>query len=273
LLESELFGHEKGAFTGAVDRRKGRFELADRGTIFLDEVGELEPATQKKLLRVLQLGQFERVGGQATIQVDARVIAATNIDLEAAVGDGRFREDLYYRLNVVRIDLPPLRSRREDIPALAAHFLDRYREPSGAQHKISQAALERLMAHPWPGNVRQLENAIHRAAVLARGPMITVEDLELDAPAPHQATITLDVDALVRAGGTMDAIRAAAEAAAARAALRLEGGDPSAAAARLGVSQARLEILAGTGTGAGGDAGDRNEAPRVAASESRQAGR
>ena len=180
LLESELFGHEKGAFTGAVERRKGRFELANKGTIFLDEIGELSMSTQKKLLRVLQFGAFERVGGTVTIESDVRVLAATNRDLEADVAAGQFREDLYYRLNVIRVGLPPLRDRKEDIPSLVAHFLDRYRYAGGSPPtKISQEAMEAMMAGDWPGNVRQLENAIQRAVVLSAGRMIAPEHLEM----------------------------------------------------------------------------------------------
>jgi two-component system, NtrC family, response regulator AtoC len=229
LLESELFGHEKGAFTGAVARRKGRFELADGGTIFLDEVGDLSANTQKRLLRVLQSGSFERVGGSATVSSDTRLVAATNRDLEADVAEGRFREDLYYRLNVIRIDLPPLRERRDDIPALLAHFLDCYRPaPDAPPRKISQEAVTQLMAHDWPGNVRQLENAVLRAVVLASGPVITPDDLDLMTPAAAEPS--LDIEALVRDGVPLKQVLADVEKRMIAAALRQSGGNRSEAA-------------------------------------------
>jgi two-component system response regulator AtoC len=197
LLESELFGHEKGAFTGAVARRKGRFELADGGTIFLDEVGELDFGSQKKLLRVVQFGEFERVGGTVTIHTDARVVAATNKDLPAEVAAGRFREDLFYRLNVVRIDLPPLRDRPDDIPALVAHFLDSYRPAPGKDPvKMGREAMRQIMEYDWPGNVRQLENVIQRAVVLSADGVVDDDDLELSAPLPER--VGLDIAGLVR---------------------------------------------------------------------------
>jgi DNA-binding NtrC family response regulator len=178
LLESELFGHERGSFTGAVARRDGRFQQADRGTLFLDEIGEISPATQIKLLRFLQEHEFERVGGNQTIKVDVRVIAATNRDLLQRVKNGQFREDLYYRLNVVTIDIPPLRSRTSDIPLLAAHFLERYAKENGkAIRGFADEALERLVRYPWPGNVRELENAVERAVVVTRGDQVRPEDL------------------------------------------------------------------------------------------------
>jgi two-component system response regulator AtoC len=183
LLESELFGHEKGAFTGAVSQRKGRFELADGGSIFLDEVGEMSPNTQKKLLRVLQFGEFQRVGGSETLHTDVRVIAATNKNLEHEVEEGRFRDDLYYRLNVIRIAMPPLRERVEDIALLTTHFLDRHRyRPGWPPTKISEEALRLLLEYSWPGNVRQLENTIERAVVLAQGKLITPQHIALDSP-------------------------------------------------------------------------------------------
>ena len=183
LLESELFGHEKGAFTGAVSQRKGRFELADGGTIFLDEVGEMSPNTQKKLLRMLQQGEFQRVGGSEALHTDVRVIAATNKNLEREVEEDRFRDDLYYRLNVIRITVPPLRERREDIPLLTTHFLDRYRyRPGLPPTKISEEALKLLMEYSWPGNVRQLENSIERAVVLSQGKLVTAQHIALESP-------------------------------------------------------------------------------------------
>ncbi len=178
LLESELFGHEKGSFTGAAGRREGRFELAHRGTLFLDEIGEISPSIQVKLLRFLQEHEFERVGGNQTIKVDVRIVAATNRNLLERVKQGLFREDLYYRLNVVTIEMPPLRARVSDVPLLASHFLAKYgQENDRPLSGISDAALERLAAYSWPGNVRELENAIERAVVIARGEQIRVEDL------------------------------------------------------------------------------------------------
>ena len=178
LLESELFGHERGAFTGAVARKEGRFELADGGTLFMDEIGDISVAMQAKLLRVLQSGEFERVGGTRTLKVDVRVVAATNTDLAALVREKRFREDLYYRLNVITIQLPPLRDRQEDIPLLAHHFLRRYTvknaKPLGG---FTEEAMDLLQTYAWPGNVRELENAIERAVVLTRSDLITPVDL------------------------------------------------------------------------------------------------
>jgi DNA-binding NtrC family response regulator len=193
LLESELFGHERGAFTGAERRREGRFERADGGTLFLDEIGEISPATQVKLLRVLQEREFERVGGNQTLKVDVRVIAATNRDLKEMVERGQFREDLFYRLNVINVHLPPLRHRIGDIPALALHFARRYSEENAKSvTKISDRALSLLAAHPWHGNVRELENVIERAVVLAEGDTIEMSHLpgELAAdPEPGQKPI------------------------------------------------------------------------------------
>jgi two-component system NtrC family response regulator len=181
VLESELFGHEKGSFTGAVARKRGRFEMAHEGTIFLDEIGELSADLQVKLLRVLQERKIERVGGSETIEVDIRVVAATNKNLEDAVAAGEFREDLFYRLNVVRLDMPPLRERREDIPILAAHFLERYASENNKPFKgFSPEAIDYLTAYEWPGNVRQLQNVIERCVVLASGEVIGVEDLPLE---------------------------------------------------------------------------------------------
>jgi two-component system, NtrC family, response regulator HydG len=189
LLESELFGHEKGAFTGASAQKKGKLEMAEGGTVFLDEIGELAAALQAKLLRVLQQREFERVGGTRTLKLDLRLIAATNRDLAAEVRRGAFREDLYHRLNVVALQLPPLRERSEDIPALAAHFLERTAARCGRRVRaISPEALVHLTAYPWPGNVRELENAIERAVVLGQSETLLAEDLPetvLDAPAPQ----------------------------------------------------------------------------------------
>jgi len=178
LLESELFGHERGAFTGAVTRRKGRFELAHNGTLFLDEVGDMSPALQVKLLRVLQEMRFERVGGTATLQVDARLVAASNRDLKREVEIGRFREDLYYRLKVVHINMPPLRERRDDIPLLVHHFLRKVAKANGLPvKKVSHEALKYLYQYDWLGNVRELENVIERAVILCDGDEIRPQDL------------------------------------------------------------------------------------------------
>ncbi|HGY92816.1 MAG TPA: sigma-54-dependent Fis family transcriptional regulator [Planctomycetes bacterium] len=177
LLESELFGHEEGAFTGAVARRRGRFEIADRGTIFLDEIGELPLHVQPKILRALQEREFERVGGDETLHVDVRVVAATNRDLSAMVREGTFREDLFYRLNVIPIVIPPLRERMDDVLPLARHFLGKYCEKNGRSlGDLNEEACRRLLSYSWPGNVRELENCIERAVVLARGETLSPED-------------------------------------------------------------------------------------------------
>ncbi|QSA99209.1 nif-specific transcriptional activator NifA [Methylococcus sp. EFPC2] len=177
LLESELFGHEKGAFTGATLERKGRFELADGGTLFLDEIGEISPAFQVKLLRVLQEREFERVGGNKPIQVDVRLIAATNRNLETAVTEGEFRADLYFRINVISIILPPLRDRREDIPSLVEHFLERFNRVNQRQVDLSQEAMQIMTECYWPGNVRELENCVERTAAMTKGKVI--QDINL----------------------------------------------------------------------------------------------
>jgi len=194
LLESELFGHEKGSFTNAVGQRRGRFELADGGTIFLDEVGDVPPAMQAKLLRVLQERRFERVGGTESIEVDVRVIAATNRSLLRLVKEGTFREDLYYRLNVVKIDLPPLRERTEDIPLLATHFAQKYARPGEAPKQIAPQAMELLLHYRWPGNIRELENAIERASVTSRDDTIRPENLPPDIMAPASAKMPFNID-------------------------------------------------------------------------------
>jgi len=180
LLESELFGHEKGAFTGAVAQKMGKFELADKGTLFLDEIGNLTLATQVKLLRFLQEKRIERVGGTKSIELDVRIITATNLDLEKAVKGGSFREDLYYRLNVVAISLPPLRERRDDIPLLVQHFLQKFKSESGGKVKpVLPETMDLLMRYGWPGNVRELENVIERAIVIGKSEAILIEDLPL----------------------------------------------------------------------------------------------
>ena len=186
LLESELFGHERGAFTGADRRREGRFEQADGGTLFLDEIGEISPATQVKLLRVLQEHEFERVGGTQTIRTDVRMIAATNKNLKDEVAAGRFREDLFYRLNVINLRMPALRERSGDVPALARHFLSKYSEENGKTiERFSDAALFRLNQYDWPGNVRELENVIERGVVLAEGPAIEAQHLPQEVHPVH----------------------------------------------------------------------------------------
>jgi DNA-binding NtrC family response regulator len=195
LLESELFGHEKGAFTSAVAQRRGRFELADGGTLFLDEVGDIPAAMQAKLLRVLQERRFERVGGTESIEVDVRVIAATNRSLQRLVKRGTFREDLYYRLNVVKIDLPPLRDRAEDIPLLAAHFAEKYTTPGQPPRQVAPQAMDLLLHYRWPGNIRELENAIERAGLTAQEGVIRPQDLppELTAPGKQRQAFAIDL--------------------------------------------------------------------------------
>jgi len=232
LLETELFGHEKGAYTGAVGMRKGRFELADGGTIFLDEIGEISQATQVKLLRVLQEGEFERVGGSDTIKVDARIVAATNMDLHRAVAEGRFREDLFYRLDVIRIEIPPLRRRREDIPLLVQHFVENYNKLAGKRVKgITPEALDRLANFDWPGNVRELENVIERAIVLVTGDLITETELpRLEANKPPAEAIPF------RVGQRL----AELEREAIQRTLRAVAGDKDAAAKILGIGVATL---------------------------------
>ena len=180
LLESELFGHEKGAFTNADRRREGRFKQADQGTLFLDEIGETSPAMQARLLRVIQERELQRVGGEETIQVDVRILAATNRDLDTEVDAGRFRQDLYYRLNVVALHAPPLRERLEDIPLLAQHFMTTYAEKNRKEIRgLSPTAMDMLLKYQWPGNVRELENAIERAVILAASNFLTIKDLPL----------------------------------------------------------------------------------------------
>jgi DNA-binding NtrC family response regulator len=201
LLESELFGHEKGAFTSAVSQRHGRFEMANGGTIFLDEVGDVPMPMQAKLLRVLQERRFERVGGAESIEVDVRVMAATNRSLLRLVQDGKFREDLYYRLNVVKIDLPPLRERAEDIPLLATHFAQKYARPGERPKQVTPEAMEVLLGHSWPGNIRELENAIERGCVTSRDEFIRPENLPRELTAPPR----------LRSGGNVDIKRPLAE--------------------------------------------------------------
>jgi two-component system nitrogen regulation response regulator NtrX len=185
LAESELFGHERGSFTGATRMRKGRFEQADRGTLFLDEIGDLKPDLQAKLLRVLQEGEFERVGGSETIRVDVRIIAATNQDLDKARADGRFREDLYFRINVIPFHVPPLRERAADIPDLVEHFIGLSVEEDVTQGRkqLDPEALELLTGYPWPGNIRELKNVVDRILILVPGERVTAEDVRMCLPA------------------------------------------------------------------------------------------
>ncbi len=186
LMESELFGHEKGAFTGAIARKNGRFELAEGGTVFLDEIGELTPRLQTKLLRVIQEKEFQRVGGTTDIRANVRIIAATNRDLQAAIRTGEFREDLFYRLNVVSITMPLLRDRKEDIPALVAHFVTRYcGEMKRPTMRIEDSAMDRLTEYSWRGNIRELQNVIERTIVMSQGPVITLDDFPLEIRSPE----------------------------------------------------------------------------------------
>lgn len=192
LLESELFGHEKGSFTGAVAQRKGRFESADGGTLFLDEVGEMSPSVQVTLLRVLQNREFERVGGNKTIKVDVRVLAASNKALIEEITTGHFREDLYYRLNVVHIEVPPLRERKEDIPLLIRYFLERFSREMNKKEvpTLAPEVMAALLAYDWPGNIRELENMLERAIILSSGPIIHLEDLPFTSIIPSGAKLT-----------------------------------------------------------------------------------
>jgi formate hydrogenlyase transcriptional activator len=197
LLESELFGHERGAFTGAITQKVGRFELADKGTLFLDEVGDIPPELQPKLLRVLQEQEFERLGGTKTIKVDVRLVAATHRDLAEMVADGCFRQDLYYRLNVFPVVLPPLRERPDDIPRLVRHFTQQFARRMGRRiETIPSAVMDALVSYDWPGNVRELQNVIERAVILSPGPSLRVPPGDLQpaatpAAAPAPATVTL----------------------------------------------------------------------------------
>jgi two-component system NtrC family response regulator len=233
LLESEMFGHERGAFTGADRQHRGRFEQADGGTLFLDEIGDLPKGVQAKLLRALQEQRFERLGGTGSIQVDVRVVAATSRDLEAMVKASEFREDLYYRLNVVSIEIPPLRERREDIPSLVDRFLRRFGAEAGSKvDGVSREAMDRLVKYDYPGNVRELENLIHRAMVLARGPQITTADLPL-----HLTGLPPEVDA--DQGSLVDRL-ASIERGLLTQALEEAGGVQTRAARALGISERHL---------------------------------
>ncbi|HLZ22794.1 MAG TPA: sigma-54 dependent transcriptional regulator [Ktedonobacterales bacterium] len=238
LLESELFGHEKGSFTGALNQHKGRFEAANKGTIFLDEVGEMTLGTQKKLLRVLQEREFERVGGTIPVKVDVRVIAATNRNLREEVATSRFREDLYYRLNVIAMHMPPLRDRLEDIPALVSHFLDKHRySPASTPTRITEEAMAKLMTHDWPGNVRELENIIQRAVVLSRGSVITPDYITFTNELNRYV---LDVEQKVRANTPLDEMLRDVKREAVQTAMRLNEQDTARAAAQLGITNHAL---------------------------------
>jgi DNA-binding NtrC family response regulator len=241
LLENELFGHEKGAFTGATGRKTGRAEMAHRGTLFLDEIGEMPPSLQAKILRLVQEKQFERVGGVQTLSVDVRVVAATNRDLRAAVAVKEFREDLFFRLSVFPIDIPPLRRRRSDIPLLSDAFLERYAGELGRRGlRLSDEARRALAEHNWPGNVRELQNTLERAVILCDGTSIGAEHLRLGAAAEHGPSIADVMDL----SGTLEQVEQRAADRASEAALRLairdSGGDRSLAAKRLGLSLSTL---------------------------------
>ena len=234
LLESELFGYEKGAFTGANTSKPGKFELADKGTLFLDEIGDVPAATQVKLLRVLQEREFERLGGTRTVKVDVRLIAATNRDLRAALEDGTFREDLYYRLNVVPINIPPLRDHKEDISDLVNLFLQKFASDSGRQvTALSREATDLLISHYWPGNVRELQNVIERACALAKTSKLEAEDIQLDSPRVRPAS---SADRFLPDGMTLDQW----EDEMIREALKRAGGNKSQAARLLGLSRNAL---------------------------------
>ena len=241
LQESELFGHERGAFTGAIATKKGLFEEAHGGTLFLDEVAELAPGLQAKLLRALQDGEIRRVGGTKTLHVDARVIAATNRDLAAEVREGAFREDLFYRLNVFPIFLPPLRERREDLPLLVDHFLDRLAQEEGKPPKrLSPEALRAMMVYAWPGNVRELEHALERAALLSEGETITDHDLPPEILAPKDELTVVLPDSAAGFKETMARLIRDAEVRLIRRALAQSEGNRTEAARLLGISRRAL---------------------------------
>ena len=239
LLESELFGHEKGSFTGADKRREGRFKLADRGTIFLDEIGEMSPTMQAKLLRVLQEKEIQRVGGEETIQVDVRIIAATNRDLEDEVDQGRFREDLFYRLNVMPLKVPPLRERQEDIPLLAQHFMKKFAEKNRKTVKgFVPLAMDMLLNYEWPGNVRELENAIERAVILLTGEHITEQQLPLNITEKYPDLTTQPAPGVKVTDGSRSLEEIEKEAILET--LKASGGNKAEAARRLGITRKTL---------------------------------
>jgi len=236
LLESELFGHEKGSFTGAEKQHKGRFELANEGTIFLDEIGDLPMPTQIKLLRVLQEGQIERVGGNTTLDVDVRIIAATNKNIPELINEGKFREDLYYRLNVVNINLPPLRERKEDIPVLIDIFLKKYLDETNKKKiEFSKEALDMLMKYNYPGNIRELENIIYRSIVLSRNEVITTDDLPIGVKNPN-----LELKNCYEEGATLQEKVESLEKRLINEALHQTKGNQSAAANLLGISERNM---------------------------------
>jgi len=239
LLESELFGHEKGAFTGAVALKKGRFELADGGTLFLDEVGEMPPSLQVKLLRVLQEMEFERVGGTRSLRVDVRVLSASNRNLKETVAEGRFREDLFYRLNVIHIEVPPLRERPEDIRLLVNHFIDKYRRTSGEEKiELSPEVWKAFYAYRWPGNVRELENVIERAVVLNSEGVIHQRDLPAEF---SEENIELDVDRFIPSDVPLQETLEKIEEKLIRRALKQSGDVQSHAAERLGITKSLIQ--------------------------------
>ena len=241
LLESMLFGHEKGAFTGALAQHKGLFEVAHRGTILLDEIGEMSLSLQAKLLRVLQDHQFERVGGTEPVKVDVRVLAATNRDLKTEVRDRRFREDLFYRLDVIEIHMPPLREKREDIPLLVSHFLEKHRySPRSSPARISQEAVEKMRAYDWPGNVRELENVTQRAVVLSQGQVITEEHISFSGAFSRPL---IDVEQRVRAGATLADLTSELQREAATVAMGLNDNNPDKAARALAITTTELGRL------------------------------
>jgi two-component system response regulator AtoC len=243
LLESMLFGHEKGAFTGALNQHKGLFEVANRGTILLDEIGEMSLSLQAKLLRVLQDHQFERVGGTEPVKVDVRVLAATNRDLMTEVRERRFREDLYYRLVVIVAHVPPLRERKEDIPLLVSHFLEKHRySPRSPAARISQEAVEKLRNYDWPGNVRELENATQRAVVLSQGQVITEEYISFSGAFSRPL---IDVEQRIRTGASLADLLNDVQREAASVALRLNNNDPAKAAQALSIAVEDLERVTG----------------------------
>jgi len=239
LISSELFGHEKGAFTGATQRRLGRFELADGGTIFLDEVGELLPDTQVALLRVLQEREFERVGGGQPIHVDVRVIAATNRDLKAAIASGAFRQDLFYRLNVFPIALPPLRERKDDILMLVEYFVQRYASRAGKNIRtIDKKTLDLFQSYEWPGNIRELQNVVERSVILSSGNVLSVDELWLSQENSRLAP-RVEASALFKREGEPWNEKEIIEAALAESRGRISG--PSGAAAKLGIPPSTLD--------------------------------
>jgi two-component system, NtrC family, response regulator len=239
LLESELFGHEKGAFTGAVALKKGRFELADGGTLFLDEVGDMPPSLQVKLLRVLQEMEFERVGGTKTLKVDVRVLSASNRNLKEDVSSGLFREDLYYRLNVIHIDVPPLRERLEDIRLLVNHFIEKYRKDEGKDKiELSPEVWQTLYAHSWPGNIRELENVIERAVVLNSDGVIELKDLPAEFSKRREE---LDLDRFVPPDAPLQTVLEEVEEKMIRRALRQSDNVQSHAAERLGITKSLIQ--------------------------------